>query len=138
MLIDPKYSLGIAEMDTQHARWIHLIEKFRSVGFEQLMEKSGINAAAHALEDLLKYTRSHFASEEQFLTSHRYPDLESHKKRHRELEEVVEKLLAEIRAHKTNSTPLKLNLFITVWLMEHIIQEDGKYARFILGKPPRA
>ena len=40
MIIDPKYSIGIAEMDTQHARWIQLIEKFRSVGFEQLTVNS--------------------------------------------------------------------------------------------------
>jgi hypothetical protein len=47
--IDPKYSIGIPEMDAQHARWIQLIEKFRSVGSGHMLEQSGINAAAHAL-----------------------------------------------------------------------------------------
>jgi hemerythrin len=135
MTIDPKYSIGIPEMDVQHARWIQLIEEFRSVGSGHLLEQSGINAAAHALEQLQNYTKSHFASEEKFLATHKYPDLDAHKTRHRELETVVAKLLDEIRAHASNSTPLKLNLFVTVWLMEHIMGEDDKYARFILGKP---
>jgi hemerythrin len=134
--IDPKYSIGIPEMDAQHARWIQLIEKFRSVGSGHLLEQPGIDAAAHALDELLNYTKSHFASEEQFITAHHYPDVEAHKKRHRELETVVAKLLDEIRAHASSSTPLKLNLFVTVWLLEHIMGEDDKYARFILGKPP--
>ena len=137
MVIDPKYSIGIDEMDAQHARWIQLIEEFRSVGCGNLLERAGIDAAAHALEQLLNYTKSHFASEEKFITAHKYPELESHKKRHRELEAIVLKLLDEIRAHAPGSTPLKLKLFVTVWLLEHIMGEDDKYARFILGKPPR-
>lgn len=49
------------------------------------------------------------------------------------------KLLDETGAHKTGGAPPKLNLFATVWLlehMEHIMGEDDKYARFIPGKPP--
>lgn len=134
--MDPKYSIGIDEMDHQHAKWIHLIEEFRLVGSDHLMEETGINSAAHALEELLKYSKSHFASEEQFLFAHGYPDLDAHKKQHRELEAVVAKLLDEIRSCKSNRTPLKLNLFVTVWLFEHIMQEDNQYARFILGKSP--
>ena len=135
MTIDPKYSIGIDAMDVQHAHWIKLIEEFRSVGSGQLSEQAGISAAAHALEHLLKFTKSHFASEERLLVAHQYPDIETHKKRHRELEAVVVKLLDEIRAHARSSAPLKLNLFVTVWLLEHIMGEDHKYARFILGKP---
>ena len=136
MTIDPKYSIGIDKMDAQHARWIQLIEEFRAVGSENLLEQTGITAATHALEELLKYTASHFASEETLLAAHQYPDLEAHKKGHGELVATLTRLLDEMRAHKVTSTPLKLNLFVTVWLMEHIMQEDDKYARFILGKPP--
>ena len=135
-LIDPKYSIGIPEMDVQHARWIKLIEEFRSVGSEQMLEQPGIDAAVHALDELLKYTRIHFASEEQFIAARHYPDLDAHKARHRELEAVLVKLLDETRTHKTSSTPLKLNLFATIWLLEHIVGDDDKYARFILGKSP--
>ncbi len=134
-IIDPKYSIGIPEMDAQHARWIQLIAEFRAACESELLKQACIDGAAHALEELLKYTRSHFASEERFITEHKYPYLEAHKKKHQELEAQVVNLQKEIQAHKTGTTPLKLNLFVTIWLMEHIMQEDEKYARFILGKP---
>lgn len=133
--IDPKFSVGVPEMDAQHARWIELIEEFRAASAGQLLEPAGIKAATHALEEMLKYTRSHFASEEKMMAASNYSDLEPHKRRHRELEAMVAKLLDEVRAHRTSSTPLKLNLFVTIWLLEHIMQEDDKYARVILGKP---
>ncbi|MBI5922968.1 MAG: hemerythrin family protein [Betaproteobacteria bacterium] len=136
-IIDPKYSIGIDTMDAQHAKWIQLIEEFRSAGAGHLLDRIGVEAAKLALEQLLAYTCTHFVSEEKLLAEYKYPGLAAHKQRHQELEAAVIKLLDEINAHKTKVTPLKLNLFITVWLMEHIIQEDDKYARFILGKPPR-
>lgn len=132
--IDPKYSIGIPEMDIQHARWIGFIEEFKAAASGHLLDQVGIGAALHALEQLADYTRQHFASEERYIAAHNYPGIETHKHRHRELEMEVAKLLDEIRSHKTSSTPLKLNLFITIWLMEHIMQEDDQYARFILHK----
>lgn len=132
--IDPKYSIGIPEMDAQHARWIDLIEKFRSKASDHMLDQAGITAAQHALAELLDYTRIHFTSEERFIAARHYPELAAHQAKHRELEAQVVKLSDEIRAHKTNTTPLKLNLFVTIWLMEHIMHEDDKYASFILGK----
>ncbi len=130
-----KFRIGIEEMDTQHAYWIHLIEEFRAVGSEHLLDHAGISAARHALEELLRYTKSHFSSEEQFLAKHQYPNLEQHKKQHRELEATVQKLLDELNGHTAHhSTPLKLNLFATIWLMDHIAKDDVDYAQFILGK----
>lgn len=136
MIIDPKYSIGIDEMDAQHARWIQLIEEFRAVASGHLLDSAGFQAATHALEQLLDYTKSHFVSEERYIAEHNYPQLEAHKKQHRELEAKVQEMLDEVHAHSANRTPLKLNLLVTIWLMEHILHEDDNYARFILGKPP--
>lgn len=129
--IDPKYSIGIPEMDAQHARWIELIERFRAAAADHLLDPQGLDAACHALEQLLAYTKHHFASEERLIAEYGYPDLEPHRRRHRELEADVARLLDEIREHRTRTTPLKLNLLITIWLMEHIMSEDLAYARFL-------
>ena len=138
MIIDPIYSIGIDEMDAQHARWIHLIEEFKKVATGHLLEQSSVGAAKLALVQLLEYTKSHFSSEEKFIADHHYPDLVAHTKHHRELEASVLRLHEEIEAHTTDSVPLKLNLLITIWLLEHITQEDAKYAKFILrqSRPP--
>ncbi len=133
-LIDPKYSIGIDAVDSQRARWIQIVDRFRAVGAEHLFERAGLEAAAHALEELVRYTKSQFASEERFIAAHSYPELEAHRKKHLEIEATISNLCTEIRARSTTTTALKLNLFITVWWMEHIMQEDAKYARFILGR----
>jgi len=78
-IIDPKYSVGIDAMDAQHARWIELIEKFRSAGAEHLLDQVGIEAARHALEQLLTYTKTHFTSEERLMTEHKCPGLAAQK-----------------------------------------------------------
>lgn len=129
--IDPKYSIGIPEMDAQHARWIELIEQFRAAAAGHLLEPVGLGAAQRALEQLIDYTKTHFASEEVFIAARGYPEVEAHRAQHRELVAEVERLRDEIRQHKTHSTPLKLNLFVTIWLMEHIMSDDAKYAQYI-------
>ncbi|HLA34541.1 MAG TPA: bacteriohemerythrin [Rhodocyclaceae bacterium] len=133
--IDPKYSIGIEEMDAQHAKLIQIIDRFRSISSDDLREQSSMDITKQSLDALLKYTRFHFASEERLMTTHGYPELESHKQKHRALEATVTKLADEVHASATTTTPMKLNLFLTVWLLEHIKQDDAKYARFILGKP---
>lgn len=46
------------------------------------------------LNELIDYTKTHFADEEQLMEEHGYPDYEKHKETHAEL---IEKLL-ELRA----------------------------------------
>lgn len=132
--IEPKYSIGIPEMDIQHARWIRLIERFRALAAHHMLDQAGLDAARDALVQLIDYTRTHFASEERFIAAHGYPLAAQHSDEHRELERAVLRLLDEIETHTTHSTPLKLNLLVTIWLMEHIMDEDKHYADFIRQK----
>lgn len=135
-ITNPAYSIDIDEMDRQDAHWLRLIEEFRSTACGNLVDRAGIAAAARTLEQLQEYTVSQFASEEALLAEHHYPHLQAHKKQHQELTACVAKLQEELRTRGTGSTPLKLSFFVTVWLLEHITQEDDKYACFILGKAP--
>jgi hemerythrin len=129
------YSIGIASMDTQHALLIRIIDEFMMVSSAQYLEQAGTDAAIRTLEQLLKYAGTHFESEELFIAAHNYPGTEAHKKQHHEIEAGIVQLLDEIRAQRSPHTPLKLNFFVTVWLLEHVQKEDGKYARFVLDKP---
>lgn len=127
-------AIGIDEIDRQHERWLQIIEEFRSVGSDNLLNEGGFFAAEQALIKLLKYTKMHFASEECLMAEEAYPDLEAHRRRHLELESSVAKMLDELRKHKSTLTPLKLNLLCTIWLCEHISKEDLKFSQFMTGK----
>jgi hemerythrin len=132
--LSAQYRIGIDAMDAQHERLFHLIDKFRETSASHLLDSVGIAAARDALEQLLEYTRLHFASEEKLLAERRYPGLDAHRALHRQIEAEVIALLTEIREHKTRTTPLKLNLFATIWLMEHIAGDDRDYARYVLAQ----
>ncbi len=111
-----------------------MINQFREAANGHLSDAVGLEAARQTLDDLLKYTEVHFASEERLLASCQFPELAAHKQKHQELTAAVQKLCAELAAHSAGSTPLKLNLFVTVWLLEHIMSEDWKYSRFIIAQ----
>lgn len=116
-------------MDLQHQEWIALINAY------SLASNGG--AAREVVEatllKLLAYTRTHFADEEALIAERGYPDVEGHKAKHRELEAHVVKLLDDVRALKSRSAETKLNFLVTSWLLEHIKQEDRKYADFFLA-----
>lgn len=131
--IDPKYSIGIAEMDAQHARWVALIQRFRTAAEGHMGDATGVSAARQAIDALLAYTRSHFKSEEALLESHHYSDLGAHRQLHGELEQAVIALQEQLHGH-SSSTPVKLNLLVTVWLLEHIHKHDKEYAVYLKTK----
>lgn len=133
-IIDPKYRIGIDAMDAQHARWITLIERFRAVAAVHLLDAIGLNAARVTLGELLSYTQAHFSSEEELLKRYRYPALAEHVRKHQELVRHLTDLRDEISAHQTASTPMKLNLVVNIWLLEHILRDDDDYANFILAR----
>lgn len=137
MEINPKYRIGIPEMDAQHARWIHLIETFRATAENHLRDPQGIAAARQALHALLEYTHSHFASEEALLAAHNYPDLDAHRASHDKLTAEINGLLGHLDNRKASIAPLKLNLLCTVWLFEHIMEHDKAYASFLRQHVPR-
>ena len=73
MIINPLYSIGIDEMDAQHARWIQLIEEFKTVASGHFLDQTSVAATEKALAKLLEYTKNHLTSEEQFIAAHQYP-----------------------------------------------------------------
>lgn len=125
-----KFLLGVPEVDRQHAIWIDLAERFRAAVEGHLGNPKGVDAAISALEELLSYTKTHFASEEKIMAASHYRDLAVHAGMHRTITDALEKLLTEAKADRS-STPLKLHLFLTIWLMEHIATEDKKYVQHI-------
>ncbi len=137
--MDSRYSIGIPEMDAQHARLFELIDRFRAKAADGLADDPAIAAAEDALAEMLDYVKQHFSSEEAFMERHGFPGLAAHKRKHRELEDQVNGLHKDIQDYRagakaSRSAPLKLNLFVNVWLLEHILGEDGKYASYVLAR----
>lgn len=120
------YSVGIPELDQQHQRVISMVNLLISdidIGSEPEM-------IAAALSGVTRYTNEHFATEEQFLLDRGYPELEAHRRAHREYRRAIIKLCHDTWLVDPHA-PAKLARFLRSWWLEHIIGEDMGYREFL-------
>ena len=124
--IDPKYRLGVAEMDREHAQLIQIVNDLKAgLQGETMLSGEGI---PRIVDRLLQYTNTHFNHEEQLMSENQYPGLAEHHKKHAELKRQIEQFASELSGqHETMA--LKINLFMTIWLFEHIIKDDADFAK---------
>jgi len=75
---DPKYSVGVAEIDNQHRRLVELIDEMHIA----MKEGHAREEAPKILGGLIDYTQKHFATEERLMDRYRYPAAAVHKDKH--------------------------------------------------------
>jgi len=121
-----QFSVGIEEVDDQHKILFDLINRL----FMAALNRADHAGMAAILDDLVDYTRTHFALEEQLLAEAGYPDLAQHQADHQrfvvKLEAVVQKFMVEEK-----SVTFELINFLKHWLKEHILETDMAYARVL-------
>lgn len=115
------YKIGDPDIDAQHE------ELFRRAN--QFLEATGKPALVAFAISLYKYTRNHFAQEEQLMMALDYPDYQAHKQQH-------EALILKLDALTKNITDDALNKqefaeFTNYWLLRHIGSTDTRLAAFI-------
>ncbi len=117
------FSVGVAEIDEQHRRWIELINKLH----DALMgKKVSSGMTDKILSEMIDYTHFHFAFEEEYLQKINYADLKKHRYQHEFFKKNLLGKLQEERAGKLvlNTEVMKM---LVHWLQDHILQEDMKY-----------
>ncbi len=120
-----KLSVNVAAMDMQHQQLVSLVNKLHEV-MTQGRAKDKINAI---LGELVSYTKRHFAAEESFMLSIKYPNYDAHKRLHDELTRKVVEYQTRIEKGEL-VTPNTLLNFLNLWLINHIQHQDMEYAGF--------
>ncbi|MFO0616605.1 MAG: bacteriohemerythrin [Polyangiaceae bacterium] len=119
-------SVGVTPIDEQHRRLFELLDAFQRANTED--HEAALRR--DIVEDLIDYTKIHFAFEETLLARHGYPDLDPHRGAHARLAEQVEAYADA--AHK-GAGPLgtELYFFLRTWLNGHIRGTDRRYGPFL-------
>jgi len=121
-----EYSVGIESLDNDHKKLIALLNQF-TTAYDYAMSEV---YERQALEDLIDYTKYHFAREEKLMESFNYPDFEAHKGQHKamisEVEEFVEKY--NQRGHQALD---EISTFLKNWLINHINGTDKGYCQHL-------
>ena len=118
------YSLGNPQIDEQRKGLIRMINDLH----EAMMGGTGKLALQAILNDLIRYTESHFASERALLEQRGYSGLAAHKAEHRELTRQVCELRDKFLSGKVTIT-MDVMRFLKDWLPNHILSRDQAYAK---------
>ena len=117
------YSIGLDEIDDQHKVLFDIINGM----WASVINREKGAPLLDALDELERYTVTHFTAEEAFMRSHGFSDFEQHKKQH---DAFVGRLReARLAADKGRPIDLELLHFLREWLVNHIMVKDRAYAK---------
>jgi hemerythrin len=128
----PEYSVQIQAIDAQHQRLFALAGELHTA----MSQGKGKAVLEQSLARLVDYTKVHFASEEQLMAKHSYPQLAGHKAQHEQLTAQVMDFQRKFRNGGTTLT-VSLMTFLKNWLEHHIIGTDRQYSPYVRGPVAR-
>ena len=75
-----KYSVNVNEFDYQHKKLVDLINELH----DSMKQGKTKEVLGGILDELVKYTETHFKTEEEYFDKHSYVNSMSHKREHKE------------------------------------------------------
>ena len=122
-------SVDINTIDKQHKGLIALINELH----EGMRVGKGQDMLGETLTKLVEYTKMHFATEEKFFETYKYPGYVAHKSEHDKLTGQVLDFKSKFD-NKQAVVTVELMSFLKDWLRKHIVGTDRKYSQFLIQK----
>ena len=121
-------AIGSAEVDWEHTLQLDLLDRFAT----QLGTGADREALAATLDQLVDFTKMHFASEEALMRLYGYERFAAHVAQHEETVERIDALRDACEAGAEDLTAETL-AHLRHWLVEHIRYADRAFGRFLVG-----
>jgi hemerythrin-like metal-binding protein len=123
------YSVGIEAMDNDHKKLLNLINQLQTATDYY----TGQEFEKKALDELIGYTKTHFAREEKLLEENNYEDLKAHKEQHQLMIAKVNELVKEYENNSEGAIKDTL-AYLKSWLIRHINGTDKEYGKVLNAK----
>lgn len=121
---DSSLNTGIDEIDNQHRKIVDYINEL-----EVAMEANDPDGVKAAIDNVIDYTQSHFAYEENLMREAEYKFLATHAQIHalfvRNAATIAERFTAG------ENVAAELHGMLSKWLFTHIRNDDGHYVRAV-------
>lgn len=120
------YLLNIPLIDKQHMRFFQLFDMLMALNKEVDKEYQILEV----IEELDKYTHTHFKAEEALMRKANAPDYDLHVIQH----ELFVKRVADLKVAYSYKNSLLLEqmiVFMRKWFLMHISEVDGKYVESV-------
>jgi hemerythrin len=122
-------STKVKVFDDQHKKLIGLVNDL----YANMAQGKGKEVMQKTLSGLVDYTKTHFASEEEMMTRHKYLGYLSHKAEHDRLTKQAGDLLHKLQAGEPVMS-VHVMRFLKDWLEQHIMKIDKQYGPFMNAK----
>ena len=122
-----KFACGIKMIDDQHKGLVDLVnEMFNHVTGNNVQEKDYFN---RVIQEIVKYVKNHFATEEKILILSKYSGYREHKKEH---ESFIREIATNIRDFQAGKrfTLSSFTRYIKDWILSHIALMDKQYFEY--------
>ena len=123
-LWDETYTVGNPAFDEQHKRIFEIANSLPEVVDEELIK--------NIIWRLFKHVNEHFVTEEKMMKDISYPRLAEHRQLH---DELITKLSdISTQSFDSDQSIFEFKKFIYDWIIEHIMNADNGYFRFVQEK----
>ncbi len=126
---DPKLNTGVDVIDGQHRRIVEFINTLHDIIETHEDEKAG-----EVLNDLVEYTLTHFAFEEELMIQSGYPLELGHKAEHEEFVRRINDYQERYNSGNDSDVAKELMAELKHWLASHIRFEDHEYVALVQKK----
>jgi hemerythrin-like metal-binding protein len=123
---DNIYSVGVTSIDNQHRRLFDIANRFHAA----YINRDGRPVLTAIFKELVNYTATHFADEEQLMREHNFPDYPEHKAQHDKLVRLVLVYQEQFERGDADIEQRAMN-FIKTWLNGHILGTDRNYRPYM-------
>ncbi|MGE5503102.1 MAG: bacteriohemerythrin [Actinomycetota bacterium] len=118
------YSVGVNRIDSHHRRQFEIANSM----LELVERKRGKAEVAEAMGMLAEYARFHFGEEERLMDRYGYPDIATHRARHKRFLEQLDEMASG------DADEPAVMAFLQEWLIGHTLGEDRRLGSFLNGK----
>lgn len=118
-----KLSVGVAVLDEDHKKLVGMVNEL----YDAMQAGQGKEKLGRVLNELVQYTKVHFAREEKYFAQTAYPAADPHKHLHEELTRQVIDVQQKYAAGNTATLSLDVLHFLKNWLVKHIQGSDQSY-----------
>ncbi|HWT64510.1 MAG TPA: bacteriohemerythrin [Terracidiphilus sp.] len=130
MVWNETLSVGVKALDDDHKKLVDMINEL----LDGILKNRRQETLHKVLDNLIQYTRLHFAREESYFVRTGYPNAAQHIQQHRALVQQVTGLQARLKAGDSSLLSLELMNFLKNWLTRHIMDEDKSYSAHLNSK----
>jgi hemerythrin len=128
---DPKYSVNIRSIDTQHQKFFEIINQIYFLLRQPSLAKKDL---LKVIDELQKYAEFHLSYEEKCFKDFNYPDAKTHLAAHNTFRKQVKEFSGSLKKSNTDINVLAETIadFTKNWLSQHILDFDHHYISFFI------